>query len=110
MIIYEGYTVKNRGFWALKAPPKRENQMKLRRVLFIDKVKCAARSRVRSIADVAIDRIPACVRSYVVHSVAASCQLRVHSIVGVAFDHTAFDRTICDQSQITALEFPWHKS
>ena len=28
MTIYEGYTVKNEGFWALEAPPKRENEMK----------------------------------------------------------------------------------
>ena len=28
MTIYEGYIVKNGGFWALEAPPKRENEMK----------------------------------------------------------------------------------
>ena len=102
--------MENRGFWALKAPSKHENQMKLQRVLFIDKVKCAARSGVRSIVNVAIDRIPACVRSYTVRLVAASSQLRVRLIVDVAFDRNAFDCTICDQSQITTSEFPRRKS
>ena len=65
--------MENRGFEALEAPPKCENQMKLHKVLFIDKIKCAARSGVRSIACGVIDRIPTCVRSYDVRSIAPLC-------------------------------------
>jgi hypothetical protein len=53
--------VENRGFGALKAPPKRKNH-ELHKVLFKGKIKCAARSRVRSIAGGAIDRSPVCSR------------------------------------------------
>jgi hypothetical protein len=34
MTIYKGFTVENKGFWALQAPPKREKQM-IHRGLFI---------------------------------------------------------------------------
>ena len=84
-------------------------KMKIHNVLFIDKIKCAARSRVRSIAGVAIDCIPVCVRSYDVRLVAAPCQLRVRSIVDVAFNYNAFDHTMCDRSHITASEVPRRK-
>ena len=43
--------------------------MKLHKVLFIDKIKCTVRSGVRSIAGGAIDRSPACVRSYALCSI-----------------------------------------
>ena len=98
--------MENRGFEALEATLKCENQMKYKKVLFIKKHQCAAKSGVRSIAGGAIDRSPACFRSYDVRSVTAPCQLHVHSIVGVAFDLTVFDCTRCDQSQIIASEFP----
>jgi hypothetical protein len=54
--------VENRGFEALEAPPKRENH-ELHKVLFIGKIKCAARSGVRSIAGGAINRSLVCDRS-----------------------------------------------
>ena len=79
------------------------------KVLFIEKIKCAARSGVRLIAGGAIDRNLACVRSYDVHSVVSPCQLRVRSIVGVAFDRTAFDCKICDRLHVTASEVPRRK-
>ena len=47
--------------------------MKYMKVLFIEKIKCAARSRVRSIIGGAIDCSPACVRSYDVCSVTSLC-------------------------------------
>ena len=70
-----------------------KKKKKLQRVLFIDKIKCAARSGVRLIAGCAIDRNPACIQSYDVRSVVDLCQLNVRSIAGVALDCTAFDRT-----------------
>ena len=73
MTIYKGYIVENIGFEALEAPPKRENQMKYMKVLFIYKIKCVARSRVRSIAGSAIDRKPTSVWSYDVCLVVALC-------------------------------------
>jgi hypothetical protein len=54
--------VENRGFEALEAPPKCENH-ELHKVLFIGKIKCVARSGVRSITGGAIDRSPVCGRS-----------------------------------------------
>jgi hypothetical protein len=51
--------VENRVFEALEAPPKCENH-ELHKVLFIGKIKCAARLGVRSIARGAIDRSPVC--------------------------------------------------
>jgi hypothetical protein len=63
--------------------------MKYKKVLFIDKIKGAARSRVRSIASPhAFDRM-LCVRP----------QAHVCLIVCCAFD-----RKVCDRSQITALK------
>jgi hypothetical protein len=57
---------------------------------------------VRLIAGGAIDRRPACVRSYVMHSIAGASLCNVCSIVGVAFDRNAFDHTYCNRSHITA--------
>jgi hypothetical protein len=51
--------VENGGFWTLEAPPKRENH-ELHKVLFISKIKCAARSGVRSIVGGVIDHSPVC--------------------------------------------------
>jgi hypothetical protein len=60
--------VENRGFKALEAPLKRQNH-ELHKVLFIGKIKCAARSGVRSIAGGAIDRSPVCGQSWVLRSI-----------------------------------------
>ena len=65
--------MENRRFEALEAPPKRKNK-KIHKVLFIDKIKCAARSGVRSIAGSAINRSLACVRFHDVRSVAGPCK------------------------------------
>jgi hypothetical protein len=73
-------------------------RIKNNEVLFIDKINCAAKLGVRSIASSAIDRTPACVHSSAVRSVAGASLCSVRSIVSVAFD-----RTMCDRSQITAL-------
>jgi hypothetical protein len=65
-------------------------------ILFIDKIKRAARSEVRSNtlahASTLLD-----VRSAIV-----AMQCRVRSSVGVAFYRSAFDRTKCVRTQITA--------
>jgi hypothetical protein len=74
--------VKNRGLVALEAPPKRPKIMKYMKVLFIRKMKCAARSRVSLIADGALDRRPVCVRLYAVRSNA------MHSITRCEIDRT----------------------
>jgi hypothetical protein len=55
--------VENRGLKALGAPPKTSKKHKIHKVLFIDKIKRAARSGVRSSAGCAFERIRACVRS-----------------------------------------------
>jgi hypothetical protein len=80
--------VENRGLEALGAPPKREKH-KIHKVLFIDKIKRAARSGVRSNA-LAHASALLDVRSAVI-----IMQCRVRSSVGVAFDRSAFDRTKC---------------
>jgi hypothetical protein len=54
--------VENRGFWALEVPTKREKH-KIHKVLFIDKIKRAARSGVRLNAGCAFERTRACVCS-----------------------------------------------
>jgi hypothetical protein len=69
--------------------------------LFIDKIKCAVRAGVRSIAGGALNPSPTCVRQYVVRLISGS---HVHSIVCCAFNRTAFDREMCDRSQIIALK------
>jgi hypothetical protein len=82
--------VENRGFWALEAPPKREKH-KIHKVLFIDKIKRAARSGVCSNAGCAFERTRACVCSF-----------------GRAFDRScnvvplAFECRRCVRTQITA--------
>ena len=67
---------------------------KIQRVLFIDNFNVLSDACLRSIAGVAIDLILACVRSYVVRSVAAPSQLSARSIAGSVFDRTALDRTM----------------
>jgi hypothetical protein len=54
--------VENRGLEALGVPLKREKH-EIHKVLFIDKIKRAARSAVRSNAGCAFERTRACVRS-----------------------------------------------
>jgi hypothetical protein len=56
--------MENRGLEALQAPPKREKH-KIHKVLFIDKIKCTARSGVRSNAGCAFERTRACIYSSV---------------------------------------------
>jgi hypothetical protein len=57
---------------------------------------------VRSIAGDAIDLIPTCVQSFDVRLVAGASPCSVCSIVGVVFDHNAFDHTFCYRSHVTA--------
>jgi hypothetical protein len=80
--------VENRGLEALGAPPKRQKH-EIHKVLFIDKIKRATRSGVRSNA-LAHASALLDMRSAVV-----AMQCRVRSSVGVAFDSSAFDRTMC---------------
>jgi hypothetical protein len=54
--------MENRGLEALGMPPKREKH-EIHKVLFIDKIKRAARSTVRSNAGCAFKRTRACIRS-----------------------------------------------
>jgi hypothetical protein len=60
-------------------------KMKLHKVLFIDKMKCAARSGVHSITGNALERMPGCVRSFDVRSTINSC----------TFDHVHCVRPYC---------------
>ena len=99
--------MENRGFEALEAPPKRRKRMNLHNVLLIDKHMCATRSGVRLIVGGAIDRSSACIRLSALCSISRPCQLHVRSIVGIALDRTAFDRT---RWQITASKLSRHKS
>ena len=95
MTIYEGYTVKNRGFWALEVPPKRQNQIKTTRPYLYTNIsvlpgqRCdRSQSCMRSIVYSAFDpravsspcmfdrrrciRLP-CVRSHKMRSIANNC-------------------------------------
>jgi hypothetical protein len=94
------YNEERGGFGPLRAPKtypsvkKNENN----EILFIDKIKCAARSGVRSNASCAFDRTPACVRSSDVRSAAIASQCHVRSSVGICV------HTYCVRPQITALK------
>jgi hypothetical protein len=83
------YNEERGGFGPLRAPktypkclPSVETN-KNNEILFIDKIKRAARSRVRSNAGGAFDRTPACVRRSGARSTAKASQRRVCSNVGV---------------------------
>jgi hypothetical protein len=73
--------------------PKHENHEYTRITIYKKKKRVAARSGVRSNAGSVFNHIPACVRSSDVCSTTVASQCRVHSSVGVAFDHSVFERT-----------------
>jgi predicted transcriptional regulator len=67
-------------------------------ILFIDKIKRAARSGVHSNAGCAFNRTPACVHSSDVRLAAVASQCHMCSSVGICV------RTYCVRLQITALK------
>jgi hypothetical protein len=77
------YNEEQGGFRPLRAPktyPKRLPSMETNennKILFIDKIKRAARSGVRSNASCAFDHTPACVCSFDVCSAAVASQCHV---------------------------------
>ena len=69
------------GHWGcLQASPNVRKKTKYTQGLFISKIKCAARSGVRSIAGSALEHKPPCIRSFDVRSTTKSC---------------TFDRVLC---------------
>jgi hypothetical protein len=98
------YNEERRGFGPLRVPkmyPKPLPSVETNEnneILFIDKIKRAARSGVRSNAGCAFDRTPTCVRSSDVRSAAVASQCHVRSSVGICV------RTYCVRPQITALK------
>jgi hypothetical protein len=98
------YNEEQGGFGPLRASetyPKRLPSMETNEnneILFIDKIKCAARLGVRSNAGCVFDRTFACIRSSDVRSAAVALQCHVRSSVGDCV------RTYCVRLQITALK------
>jgi hypothetical protein len=83
------YNEERGGFGPLRAPKtylKRLPSVETNEnneILFIDKIKRAARSRVRLNVGCALERTPTCVRRSGAHSTAKASQRRVCSNVGV---------------------------
>jgi hypothetical protein len=83
------YNEEQGGFGPLRAPktyPKHLPSVETNEnneILFIDKIKRAARSGVHLNAGCAFDRTPACIRSSDMHSAAVASQCHVRLSVGV---------------------------
>jgi hypothetical protein len=83
------YNEERGGFGPLRAPKTYPKHLPIvetnenNEILFIDKIKCAARSGVRSNTGCAFERTPTCVRNSSTRSTAKASQRRVCSNVGV---------------------------